>query len=326
MTDAPIEHFTPLFQWVLDATGDLSCTATYGIVWRYAQMRDAECRASCARLAREMGWSRQRVMRHLRSLSQAGLIRCVNPQEHGVPHRFEPLTRDQWQAAAGRAPAEQPPDASCGIPCSTMEQPVPAPQHSRHGVEHPPVTPHHIPCHAVEQEPVTACDTSDSIKKEDRIGVRESCTADGARRRPRRTPALRSPGPSRSQKEEENAPDADAAPRPAGSDLVRRLLGRRAPGVLRSQIDAAVPPGTGVDDLRPYYQTWCARGYNPRSLAWLFEWFAAGRIPAAPQGVSPCPRQENTTATREEWDKWADFQKAVLEGESPDEAKRRLGL
>jgi len=73
------------------------------------------------------------------------------------------------------------------------------------------------------------------------------------------------------------------------------LTGRRPPEVLRERIDAAVPPDAGVDDLRPYYEAWCARGYNPENLAWLFDWYSERQIPPErpPRRHGSAPRRRD---------------------------------
>lgn len=78
--------YTPCFDWVLQATGDSSTALAYGIIWRYAQMSQHRCYASCERLSAELGWTRQRIMRHLRLLLSRRLITCINPEAVGVPH------------------------------------------------------------------------------------------------------------------------------------------------------------------------------------------------------------------------------------------------
>jgi len=111
-----LPRFTPVFHWVLRATGDTSVAVAYGIVWQYSQMRDADCHASCTRLAGELGWSRQRVMRHLRALRRLGLIVCTNPFAHGVTRHYVPVSEEEWlslqdcplgtPSACGQSPAE----------------------------------------------------------------------------------------------------------------------------------------------------------------------------------------------------------------------------
>lgn len=36
----------------------------------------------------------------------------------------------------------------------------------------------------------------------------------------------------------------------------------------------------GVDDVRPYFNAWTERGYNPLNLSWLTDWFANRQIPS----------------------------------------------
>jgi hypothetical protein len=93
------ETHTPCFDWVIEATGSQPAALTYGVVWRYAQMAGARCYASCERLAGHLAWTRQSVMRHLRSLRRLGLVVCSNPDEPGVPREYLPVSREHWLAA-----------------------------------------------------------------------------------------------------------------------------------------------------------------------------------------------------------------------------------
>jgi hypothetical protein len=102
MSDEPgCETYTPCFDWVIQATGSQPAALTYGVVWRYAQMSGARCYASCERLAEHLAWTRQSVMRHLRSLCRLGLVTCANPDQPGVPREYLPVSREHWLAARG---------------------------------------------------------------------------------------------------------------------------------------------------------------------------------------------------------------------------------
>ena len=94
-------HFTPCFDWVVRATGDSTTALAYGIIWRYAQMRGTRCYASCEHLSSELGWTRQRIMRHLRTLLSLRLITCVNPLATGVPREYVPISEEQWDTPSG---------------------------------------------------------------------------------------------------------------------------------------------------------------------------------------------------------------------------------
>jgi len=103
MTDGTTRTFTPCFDWVVKATGSSSAALAYGIVWRYAQMQQARCFASCERLSAELAWSRQRIMRHLKRLVDKGLIVCLNPDAAGVTREYVPTDRDEWAGAEAEA-------------------------------------------------------------------------------------------------------------------------------------------------------------------------------------------------------------------------------
>jgi len=47
MTDGITGTYTPCFDWVVRAMGSSASALAYGIVWRYAQMQQARCFASC---------------------------------------------------------------------------------------------------------------------------------------------------------------------------------------------------------------------------------------------------------------------------------------
>lgn len=301
MTDPDVRTgFTPIFQWVVNATGNFSTAAAYGLVWRYAQMRDRHCHASCSHLAAELGWSRQRIMRHLGVLRDAGLIVCANPDEQGVPRRYFPVSQAQWLAALSYAApaAAGVPD---GLPPSCDTPLCPAPQHPR-------VPPPDTPCHPTAPDPVPPSHTSDTTRKPSNTQVTETTNARRAARRGR----PRRPRPAHT---------------PEGVLTVNRIVSFRPPKILHDRIASLVPPGTPAHDLEPYFREWCARGYNPRNLAWLFEWYAARAIPPPlpPPRARAAPTPPPAQAI-EVWDRWAQYQQALAQGENPDDAKRRLGL
>jgi len=286
LPDNSLPHFTPCFDWVLRATGDSSCALAYGIIWRYAQMRSARCYASCERLSSELGWTRQRIMRHLHTLLSLRLITCVNPTDKGVPREYIPLTQEQW------LPLSTPP------PSST---PVGATPRGR-----PPVISQATPCNMTPHPPVTPCDTSktsnQTIKKPDRF---------------RASPPSPKPQIKHSR--------ADARTRTPAIQAVRHITGSLPSKALYDKVISTIGPNPSLDRLRQCYETWCARGYNPRNLAWLFEWYAAQGHPPPVRHKDP-PSPYAPQATADEFARWREYQERVQKGEDPDETRRRLGL
>jgi hypothetical protein len=67
---------------------------------RGAQKRGAQkrgggcCYAACERLAGELGWTRQRLMRHIRRLLDLSLITYNNPTALGVPREYIPVAQE----------------------------------------------------------------------------------------------------------------------------------------------------------------------------------------------------------------------------------------
>ncbi len=306
------ETYTPCFDWVIEATGCQATALTYGVVWRYAQMANARCYASCSRLAAHLAWSRQSVMRHLQRLLARGLIRCPNPEAPGVTRQYVPVSREAWLAARGTSDAQ--PDARATAPVRITEQPEPDPVHAEQSrriattrVEAPamaqanepaapagisgqdnerPVASRDTPCHKVQQGPVTTVDTRNTTNKPSR----QHGTA--ARRDPRLL-------------------------------LLRKLTGRWPPAVLESQILSALGAEPETVRLGDCYRAWCARGYNPMNYAWLFDWYARRSIPPSAASERRPPALE---ASPESFARWHAYQQAIQEGESPDEARRRLDL
>jgi hypothetical protein len=99
------------------------------------------------------------------------------------------------------------------------------------------------------------------------------------------------------------------------------------PVAVQERILGALGPTPSVERLRTCYEEWCVRGYNPRNLAWLLEWYAGGVIPPnKPPGRTRRPTLDDPAASPEEFARWHDYQQALQQGEDPDVAKRRLGL
>jgi len=56
----------------------------------------------------------------------------------------------------------------------------------------------------------------------------------------------------------------------------------RWPGTAQAEVIVTFLKANPIkaEDLKPYYQEWVARGYNPKSLAWMREWAKDGHIPS----------------------------------------------
>ena len=197
-----------VFDWVIRATGNRSVALTYGVIWRYAQMRAAFCYASCDRLAADLGCSRYSIMRHAQALLALGLLRCVNPDAVGVPHAYLPVSREEWEAdrgvdAGAAAPSADVPDAavpnaspatpstqpvaSCHTPRRKTSPPQVAKRHTPcRTLPHPPVSLHHTPCGTLQQEPVAPCNTRNTIRNTNTIPKRA---------RPKAAPPPSTPSP-----------------------------------------------------------------------------------------------------------------------------------
>ncbi len=363
-TDHHMPAFTPFFDWVLRATGDSSTTLAYGVIWRYAQMQGAQmrgaekrgaqkrgaqkrgcCYAGCERLADELGWTRQRLMRHIRRLLELGLITCTNPDAAGVPREYipapppppsqppkgpaqEPAEEESGRRAplggchaasappkgAAQSPAEEEavrrgPLAGChavaGCHAATT---VPLRDIPRATPAHPPVTPRDAPCPRPSQPPVTAHDTNKTLEE----------THNNTQRRPERE--------GKASLREATTTTANASRAP-DLILVQKITGKMPPRAVHERILEVLGPAPSVERLRTCYEEWCIRGYNPHNLAWLLEWYAGGSIPPnKPPGRARQRTFDDPAASPEEFARWHDYQQALQQGEDPDAAKRRLGL
>ena len=322
-----LSTFTPFFDWVLRATGDSSTTLAYGVIWRYAQMGAQKrgcCYAGCERLADELGWTRQRLMRHIRCLLELGLITCNNPTAMGVPREYVPVAQEEWAAPPPKGPAQAP---------SEEQEPRQGPLGGCHAVEgchavgechaatpvtprdvpratptHPPVTRRDAPCPRPSQPPVTPHDTNKTLQE----------TSNYTQRRPERE--------GKASLREATTTTANA-PRAPDLTLIQKITGEMPPRAVQQRVLNALGPAPSVERLRTCYEEWCVRGYNPRNLAWLLEWYAGGSIPPnKPPGRARYAIADDPAASPEEFARWHDYQQALQQGEDPDAAKRRLGL
>ena len=78
------DGFTPVFADIarqVGATGAL----VYGLVWRFAEMRDGECHASLRTMHEQSGLSRHTLRSHLEDLCAKGLIEKTREATPRVP-------------------------------------------------------------------------------------------------------------------------------------------------------------------------------------------------------------------------------------------------
>ena len=81
MTEKKVPH-TRIFDELVPQFG-LIGAAVYGVVWRYAQMRDGQCHASYERLASDIGVTARTLRTHVGKLQEAGLLSVQLQPERG---------------------------------------------------------------------------------------------------------------------------------------------------------------------------------------------------------------------------------------------------
>jgi len=319
--------FTICFDWVMRATRSPMATWLYGLIWRYAQMRERACYASCAHLAEDMGVSTRQVHRLLRRLLAAGLITCLNPAARGVPHRYLPVDEGAWRQAHGLPPRpDQTPDTAAEAQDGAK---------TSDARSHPPLQPSHQGSAPRSQPPVPACHTritngntienernSISIPEPTPALARTQGTAPG-----RASGSGRVPDRQRSRAiSKSSSRKSDPRTRSPAVQALRTVTGYYPPRGSYAQVIAALGEKPDLPRLRECYAAWCARGYNPRGLNWALQWYADGSIPtfgkrrATQQGV------QNDEWDHKEMDRWAAYYRRVKKGENPDALKQELGL
>jgi hypothetical protein len=77
-------NYTPIFPEIAAEFG-LTCAAVYGVVWRYAQMRDGTCHAAYETLAAEIGVNERTMRRKVEELQKAKLIH-LHHRKNGGPY------------------------------------------------------------------------------------------------------------------------------------------------------------------------------------------------------------------------------------------------
>jgi hypothetical protein len=181
--------------------------------------------------------------------------------------------------------------------------PVPPRDIPRATPTHPPVTPRDAPCPMPSQPPVTSRDTNKTLEE----------TQNKTQKRPGRERATVYSRPSR-----QSAATTAYAPRAPGLTLVKNITGRMPPRAVQQRVLNALGPTPSVERLRTCYEEWCVRGYNPRNLAWLLEWYAGRSIPPnKPPGRTRYPALDDPAASPEEFARWHDYQQALQRGRIP---------
>ncbi|MHB0858198.1 MAG: helix-turn-helix domain-containing protein [Anaerolineae bacterium] len=312
--DAPPDTFVPHFGWVLACTGDPQLTLTYGVVWRYCRLPHGICYASLERMADDLGYSPRSLQRWMAELVRLGLVIDHTPAAQGVPHHYTAVSRADFYGSTGR------PSSDATDDCQSS----------------PPATSYHATDDCLSSPPTTASPTSDDCQSpppatasRTRIESQDTKRIPGEDTRARAAPRA-SPAPG-------HAPPLECTglpERPPGPPVlpalraVEDLLGHRPPRVLWPRIRRTLGDQPDVACLRACYQAWCARGFRPTNLAWLFEWYPAGGPPrhtAPPHARQGAYRHEDPTQDAN-YDAWATFQRRVHAGEDPDHVRAELHL
>jgi len=82
-----VEGFTPAIDALVEREG-LLVAVTYGVAWRFCNMKDKVCRASLETLARMTGLSKATVQRNLAKLVEAGYLKDLTPGLRNRPHVY----------------------------------------------------------------------------------------------------------------------------------------------------------------------------------------------------------------------------------------------
>ncbi len=138
---------------------------------------------------------------------------------------------------------------------------------------------------------VSPTETETETKTETKRVRRTSCVASAAQ-----TP----PPPSSSTKTQPKR----SKPKPEAVQFVDSIVGKRLiSAALYARVESIIAAKRDPPFLRLCYETWLARGYNPKNLAWLFEWYANGRIPEGRSPPSPNGQEtyHHEVADIDEW-------------------------
>lgn len=76
-------NWTPVIDSIVDKYGAVTALI-FGVIWRYCQMKDGECRASQSTIAKRCGYSRQTAITHIKILVENGYITEKRTDTMGV--------------------------------------------------------------------------------------------------------------------------------------------------------------------------------------------------------------------------------------------------
>lgn len=84
---ADVDGFTPIIDSIVTDLG-LMPAVVFGRIWRYCQMDDKVCKASLEKISEGIGVDRATVMRHAKSLCDAGYLKDLTPELKNRPHIY----------------------------------------------------------------------------------------------------------------------------------------------------------------------------------------------------------------------------------------------
>jgi DNA-binding transcriptional ArsR family regulator len=99
--------FTPLFDEITARCG-LNASATYGLIWRFSQMRDGICRASVSTIADRLKLNRSTIQRHISVLITDGYLLDLSPDLRNRPHIYKIAPHKFTQMKTSSIPSESP--------------------------------------------------------------------------------------------------------------------------------------------------------------------------------------------------------------------------
>ena len=144
------ETWTPVFDSVLELTGNARVASVYGAIWRFAQ-RTGSCYASHRAIAERVGVSRRTVVRHVAVLVRMGLIAVTG--RPGCPSLITPVAALPCRDAMPPARVRKGPPKEDRCPSAHC-----TPRHTVTGAK--------IGCDTVAHPPVPACHTKRQDKRQ----------------------------------------------------------------------------------------------------------------------------------------------------------------